>query len=99
MKEHIIKKDETLWGISKKYYGDGSLYYLICRENNIENPDNIKAGEIIKIPYIELYTEKDLIDTIEKQKELINKITEIINNQKITGIEAKLMIQELLENE
>lgn len=33
------------------------------------------------------------------EKELLDKIKEIINNEKITGIEAKLMIKDLLEEE
>lgn len=52
---------------------------------------------------------KDLCDTTEELErannknleliELINKIWNIIENDKITGIEARLMIQEILEKE
>ena len=32
------------------------------------------------------------------EKELLEKIKEIVDNEKITGIEVKLMIKDLLEN-
>ena len=38
-------------------------------------------------------------DEINKLNNTINKIKEIINNDKITGIEAKLLIKNLLESE
>lgn len=32
-----------------------------------------------------------------KYKDIVDKIKEIVNNEKITGIEAKLMIKDILE--
>lgn len=37
--------------------------------------------------------------TIKQLTSLLEKIKEIINNDKITGIEAKLLIKDLLESE
>ena len=34
----------------------------------------------------------------KKYNKIINKIKEIVDNEKITGIEAKLMIKDVLEN-
>lgn len=53
-KVYKVKKGDTLWGISKQFYGVGSLYYLIARENNITNPDKIRVGQKLIIPDVEL---------------------------------------------
>lgn len=36
-------------------------------------------------------------ETIDKLEEILQKIREIVNNDKITGIETKLMIKDLLK--
>lgn len=53
-----IKKNDTLWGIAKKYYKDGSKYTKIYNANKheskgfhkITNPNRIYEGWVIKIP-------------------------------------------------
>lgn len=49
---HEVKKGETLWKISEKYYGDGSLYKKIFEANRdiLKNPDLIKVGQKLHIP-------------------------------------------------
>ena len=47
---YTVKKGDTLWGIAKKYYGNGSKYPTIAKANNIINPDNIKVGQKLLIP-------------------------------------------------
>lgn len=42
---YTVKKNETLWEIAKKYYGDGSRYVEIAKNNKINNPDLIKEGD------------------------------------------------------
>lgn len=47
-----IKRGDTLWGIAKKYYGNGSKYKTIynANKNIIKNPNKIQVGWVIKIP-------------------------------------------------
>jgi len=47
---HIVVKGDTLWGIAKKYYGNGNKYIDIAKANNIVNPDKISIGQKIIIP-------------------------------------------------
>ena len=47
---HIVQKGETLWGIAKKYYGNGNQYVKIVQANNIKNPDLIYPGQKFLIP-------------------------------------------------
>ena len=47
---YIVVKGDTLWGIAKRYYGNGSQYPKIAKANNIKNPDIIHIGQKLLIP-------------------------------------------------
>lgn len=50
-KTHIVKRGDTLWGLAKKYYGNGSLYPKIVSANpKIKNPNLIIDGWELIIP-------------------------------------------------
>ena len=50
-KTHIVKRGDTLWGLAKKYYGNGSLYPKIVSANpRIKNPNLIIDGWELVIP-------------------------------------------------
>ena len=44
---YIVKKDDTLWKIAKRY---GSTVEDIARVNNIENVDELQVGRQLFIP-------------------------------------------------
>lgn len=48
--KYTVKSGDTLWAISKKYYGDGSQYMKIANANNISNPNLIYPGQVLVIP-------------------------------------------------
>ncbi len=49
---YVIKSGDTLWGIAKKYYGDGTKYMKIYNANKkiIKNPSLIYPGQKLVIP-------------------------------------------------
>jgi len=47
--EYLIVWGDTLWGISERFYGRGSLFPKIAYDNGIVNPDRIYAGDTIRI--------------------------------------------------
>jgi hypothetical protein len=47
---HIVQKGETLWSISRKYYGEGRHWKRILDANPRLEPDDMKVGEEIIIP-------------------------------------------------
>ncbi len=49
---YIVKSGDTLWGIAKKYYGDGTKYTKIYNANRniISNPSLIRPGQKLVIP-------------------------------------------------
>ncbi len=51
-KTHTVQSGDTLWGIAKKYYGDGSQYQKIYQANTgqIKNPSLIYPGQVFTIP-------------------------------------------------
>lgn len=50
-KTHTVQSGDTLWGIAKKYYGNGSQYTKIASANpDIKNPNLIYLGQILSIP-------------------------------------------------
>ncbi len=46
---HTVKQGDTLWGICKRFLGDGSKYPQIAKLNDIKNPNLIKVGQVIKL--------------------------------------------------
>lgn len=49
---YTVKKNDTLWNIAKKYYGDGSKYTKIYEANKdkITNPNLIYVNQVFVIP-------------------------------------------------
>lgn len=47
---YTVVRGDTLWGIAKRFYGNGSRYPEIARANNIPNPDIIHVGQVLLIP-------------------------------------------------
>lgn len=48
--EYVIEKGDTLYEISRRYYGTESRVAEICEMNGIENQDSIYYGQIIILP-------------------------------------------------
>mgnify|MGYP006277646571 CR=1 FL=1 len=46
---YTVKAGETLYSIAKREYGDGKKYKKIMRDNNIQDPSNVKVGMKLKI--------------------------------------------------
>lgn len=49
---YVVKRGDTLWAISRKYYGDGAQYPKIFNANRniIKNPNLIYPGQKLVIP-------------------------------------------------
>lgn len=45
-----VVSGDTLWGICRKYYGDGSLCYKLAAYNGIKNANLISVGQRITVP-------------------------------------------------
>ena len=49
---YVVQPGNSLWRISRRYYGKGVMYTIIFAKNNdqIENPHLIYPGQIFDIP-------------------------------------------------
>lgn len=47
---HKVVKGDTLWGISRKMYGDGSLCWRLAKYNGIKNANLIYPGQTVRCP-------------------------------------------------
>jgi nucleoid-associated protein YgaU len=47
---YTVRPGDTLSKISRYFYGDANKYVQIAKANNLENPDQIKAGQQLLIP-------------------------------------------------
>lgn len=65
---HVVSKGEDLWRISEKYYGTGYNWVDIARENNLENPDAISEGQVLKIPIVSKPQTKEETPTPETKE-------------------------------
>jgi len=69
-KEYTVSKDDTLWDISSKEIENPFLWPKVWKENlDIENPDRIYPGQVIKIPLRLLKKEAPEEATTEKAAE------------------------------
>ena len=71
---YTVVKGDTLWGIAKKYYGDGSKYKAIYEANKdkISNPNLIYVGQILTIPSFEsANTTATKYNNVKKNKNVI----------------------------
>jgi hypothetical protein len=48
---HIIKQGDTLWELAEKYYGDGNKWTKIRDVNKGVNPNKLKVGQKLLIPF------------------------------------------------
>lgn len=49
-KTYTVLLDDTLWIIAKKTLGDGGRYGEIAALNNIGNPNDLRAGQVLTLP-------------------------------------------------
>lgn len=47
---YTVKKGDTLWAISVKYYGTGTKWRTIADANGIRDPKKLKIGAVLRIP-------------------------------------------------
>ena len=47
---YTIKKGDHLWGVAVRAFNDGYKWVEIARVNNINNPDLIQPGLVLKLP-------------------------------------------------
>lgn len=49
---HTVVSGDTLWAVSKKYYGKGSRYMEVFHANEpmLKHPDKIYVGQVLRIP-------------------------------------------------
>ena len=71
---YVVKSGDTLWGIAKKYYGDGTKCNIIYNANKdkIKNPAVINIGWKLKIPSTNEFSKYSapLPKTIKKEPKL-----------------------------
>ena len=46
-KTHVVKKGDTLWGISKMYYGTPYKWHELQVKNNVKDVRRLQIGTVI----------------------------------------------------
>ena len=49
-KTYTVVRGDTMWGISRRFYGDGSLAWRLADFNQIKNANLIYPGQVLRIP-------------------------------------------------
>ena len=76
--DYEVKKGDNLWRLSREY---GTSEEIICNDNNIENKNNIKEGQILKIQKLGYKVEKgDNLFQIAKKFGLSIEMLKDLNN-------------------
>lgn len=47
---YTVEKGDTLWGICRRYYGDGNLAWKLAEANGIKNANLIYPGQTVRLP-------------------------------------------------
>lgn len=47
---YLVKKGDSLYSISERYYGTTTMVDAICLENNITDPSSLRYGTILTLP-------------------------------------------------
>lgn len=47
---YTVAKGDTLWGICRRTYGDGSLAWKLAEANGIKNANLIFPGQVVRLP-------------------------------------------------
>lgn len=92
MKSYIVKKGDTLYGISNQF---GVSVNDIVRLNNISNPSNISVGSVIKIPE-ESGSNENTINYIVKRGDTLYSIAKNYNSnvdaiKKINNMKSEML--------
>jgi N-acetyl-anhydromuramyl-L-alanine amidase AmpD len=76
MQTYKIKSGDTLGKVAKKFYGDPQKYTLISKANGIRDPNKIKLGQVLDIPFDreDISDSTDLM-TIQSQEIPIDRTT------------------------
>ncbi len=46
---HTVKKNDTLWAIAVKYYGDGTKWAQIAAKNGVKDPKKLQIGKVLTL--------------------------------------------------
>ena len=67
---YTVKSGDTLWGIAKKFYGNGAEYMRIYNANTdkLSNPNVIRVGQVLTIPAYNGSTAKSSSTTTSNKK-------------------------------
>jgi nucleoid-associated protein YgaU len=61
---YVVEKNDSLWNIAQKKYGDGYKWTVIAKENELNNPGLLEVGQTLKLPKIEsTIVEKEEVTT------------------------------------
>lgn len=53
-KKYRTVAGDTLAELADRFFGDSSMYLLIAAANHIDDPDVIKAGQVLRMPDLDL---------------------------------------------
>ncbi len=51
--QYTVVYGDTMWGIARRFYGDGSLCWRLAAANDIPNANIIRPGQVIKLPALD----------------------------------------------
>lgn len=82
---YILKPGDTLWDISQTRYGNRHYSAIVMTHNNIEDPNSLVAGLVIKLPDLDTLMENEGVNRMAKEEmELIlSANTLFISNERV----------------
>jgi nucleoid-associated protein YgaU len=88
-KKYTVVQGENLWDIAEAQYGSGYNWVDIAKENNIENPDLISAGQVLNLPSVEIRKPVEatsVAQAIEETVVTVQKVAEPISEGTYTVV-------------
>ena len=85
-KTYTVKEGETTSSLAHRFLGDPLLFYAFSRYNNLEAPNRLMMGQVLKLPDRSVEQQEAQVKTVEGPKPPVD--TEVVSSEDAAAANA-----------